>query len=374
MRRPRDMSEELHHLTIARGSSLIRAGALSPVAWTEHLLARIAALDPVLDSFVRVIGERALAQARAAEDEIARGQYRGPLHGVPYAAKDIYDTGGIATTGGSRLGQFRVPERDASAVSRLGKAGAVLLGKLTTHEFAYGGPSFDLPWPPARNPWDARRFSGGSSSGSGAAVAAGLVPAALGSDTAGSIRQPAAFCGVAGMKPTPGLVSRAGVLPFSQSTDTCGPLAWTVEDCAIVLGALAGFDPDDPQSADAAVPDFRRATVLAIADRSPGRPRARRARRLRSGRSPVGGRGISAPPSTATSGHADRRRPPLPSTRPQGRSGDRAGARRRARGARGARRRDRGRDVVRARRLCRLPVGHHLRRDGRRARRRIARR
>ena len=123
MRRPRDMSEELHHLTIARGSSLLRAGALSPVAWTEHLLARIAALDPVLDSFVRVIGERALAQARAAEDEIARGQYRGPLHGVPYAAKDIYDTGGIATTGGSRLGQFRVPERDASAVSRLGKAG-----------------------------------------------------------------------------------------------------------------------------------------------------------------------------------------------------------------------------------------------------------
>ena len=259
MRRPRDMSEELHHLTIARGSSLIRAGALSPVAWTEHLLARIAALDPVLDSFVRVTGERALAQARAAEDEIARGQYRGPLHGVPYAAKDIYDTGGIATTGGSRLGQFRVPERDASAVSRLGKAGAVLLGKLTTHEFAYGGPSFDLPRPPARNPWDARRFSGGSSSGSGAAVAAGLVPAALGSDTAGSIRQPAAFCGVAGMKPTPGLVSRAGVLPFSQSTDTCGPLAWTVEDCAIVLGALAGFDPDDPQSADAAVPDFRAA-------------------------------------------------------------------------------------------------------------------
>ncbi|MDP6804543.1 MAG: amidase [Rhodospirillales bacterium] len=251
------MSEELHHLTIARGSSLIRSGALSPVAWIEHLLARIAALDPVLDAFVRVTGERALAQARAAENEIARGAYRGPLHGVPYAAKDIYDTGGIATTGGSRVCQFRVPERDATTVSRLGEAGAVLLGKLTTHEFAYGGPSFDLPWPPARNPWDVRRFSGGSSSGSGAAVAAGLVPVALGSDTAGSIRQPAAFCGVAGMKPTPGLVSRAGVLPFSQSTDVCGPLAWTVEDCAIVLGALAGFDANDPQSADAAVPDFR---------------------------------------------------------------------------------------------------------------------
>ena len=165
--------------------------------------------------------------ARAAEAEIARGNYRGPLHGVPFALKDIYDTAGVLTSGHSRTCIDRVPRKDATAVAKLRAAGAVLMGKLATHEFAHGGPSFDLPWPPARNPWNTAHFTGGSSSGSGAAIAAGLVPASLGSDTGGSIRGPAGLCGIAGLKPTYGLVSRAGVLPNSYSYDHCGPMART---------------------------------------------------------------------------------------------------------------------------------------------------
>ncbi|MDP6786171.1 MAG: amidase [Rhodospirillales bacterium] len=253
------MTTDLDYLTIAEGAARIRSGDLSPVDWTRHLITRIESLDPTLHAFALVTAEHAMDQAHKAEAEIAAGNYRGPLHGVPFALKDIYDTAGIATTGQSKVCAGRVPERDATSVRLLKDAGAVLLGKLTTHEFAYGGPSFDLPGPPARNPWDTDRFTGGSSSGSGAAVAAGMVPAAMGSCTGGSIRTPAAYCGIAGLKPTAGLVSRAGVLPLSYSLDTCGPMAWTVADCALMLQVLAGYDPEDGQSADSPIPDYHAA-------------------------------------------------------------------------------------------------------------------
>jgi aspartyl-tRNA(Asn)/glutamyl-tRNA(Gln) amidotransferase subunit A len=191
-----------------------------------------------------------------AEAAIMRGERIGPLHGIPYALKDIYDTAGLLTTGHSARLRDRVPAADATVVRKLRESGGVLLGKLSTHEFATGGPSFDLPWPPARNPWALDRFAGGSSSGSGAAVAADLAPLAMGTDTGGSVRLPAAFCGVAGLKPTYGRVSKRGVLPLSWTMDNCGPLARTVADCAIALQAIAGFDPEDPGSADVPVPDF----------------------------------------------------------------------------------------------------------------------
>src|SRR5215475_14965964 len=249
----------LHDLTLAEASALIRARRLSPVEYTQALLARTDALEPQLNAYITRTSEAAIESARAAEAEIARGNWRGPLHGIPFAVKDIYDTAGILTSGHSRTCIDRVPRKDATAVARLKAAGAVLTGKLATHEFAHGGPSFDLPWPPARNPWNTAHFTGGSSSGSGAAVAAGLVPAALGSDTGGSIRGPAAYCGLAGLKPTYGLISRAGILPLAFSLDHAGPLAWTAEDSAIMLQAMAGHDPADPDSADRPVPDYRAA-------------------------------------------------------------------------------------------------------------------
>jgi aspartyl-tRNA(Asn)/glutamyl-tRNA(Gln) amidotransferase subunit A len=233
--------------SIAEAGRLIAAKKLSPVELTRALLARIAAVDPKLNAFLLVTERHALAAARAAERAIAAGR-KGPLLGIPLAYKDIYETAGVRTTAHSKILADNVPTEDAETVRRLHAAGAVMLGKLATHEFAIGGPSFDLPWPPARNPWDTRRYTGGSSSGSGAAVAAGLALGALGSDTGGSIRLPAAFCGIAGLKPTPGLVSRRGVIPLAPSLDTAGPMAWTAEDCAILLDVLAGHDPLDPAS------------------------------------------------------------------------------------------------------------------------------
>ncbi len=244
-------------LTIAEAARRIATRDLSPVELTKACLDRVAALDPVLNAFIAVTADQAMAEAKAAEAEIARSGPRSPLHGVPYGLKDIYETAGIATTGHSARCVGHVPVADAPSVAKLREAGGVLLGKLATHEFATGGPSWDLPFPPARNPWDPTRFPGGSSSGSGAAVAAGLVPGAMGSDTGGSIRLPAAFCGTAGIKPTYGRVSKRGVLPLSYTLDNAGPLAWTVEDCAILTQATAGFDPEDPGSADVPVPDFR---------------------------------------------------------------------------------------------------------------------
>ena len=223
----------------------------------ESRLARIERLDGNLNSFIRVLGGQALDAARSAEAEIAAGRRRGPLHGIPIGLKDIYETKGIPTTGHSKVMFDHVPREDAASVRRLTDAGAIVIGKLATHEFAFGGPSFDLPWPPARNPWDTSRFTGGSSSGTGAAVAAGLVLGGTGSDTGGSIRGPAAFCGLAGLKPSYGRISRAGILPLAFSLDHAGPMAWTAEDCAIMLQAMAGHDPADPASADRPVPDYR---------------------------------------------------------------------------------------------------------------------
>jgi aspartyl-tRNA(Asn)/glutamyl-tRNA(Gln) amidotransferase subunit A len=247
---------ELNDLTLAEAAALIATRKLSPVDYTRALLARTDALEPQLNAYITRTSEAAMEAARAAEAEISRRNYRGPLHGIPFAVKDIYDTAGVLTSGHSRTCIDRVPSRDATAVAKLRAAGAVLLGKLATHEFAHGGPSFDLPWPPARNPWNTAHFTGGSSSGSGAAIAAGLVPVSLGSDTGGSIRGPAGLCGIAGLKPTYGLVSRAGVLPNSYSYDHCGPMARTSEDCGLILNAVAGHDPADPASSPRHPPDF----------------------------------------------------------------------------------------------------------------------
>src|SRR5499427_10764418 len=250
------MTEELGFLTIAEAARRIERKELSPVELTIALIQRAEALDPQLNAYLLLTADRALDQARKAEQEIAAGRYLGPMHGIPFGLKDIYATAGIRTTGHSRICLDTVPSADATTVGKLYAAGAILTGKLATHEFAHGGPSFDLPWPPARNPWNTAHFTGGSSSGSAAALAARLVPASLGSDTGGSIRGPAGLCGVAGLKPTYGLVSRAGVLPNSYSYDHCGPMARTAEDCALILSAIAGHDPADPASALRPVRDF----------------------------------------------------------------------------------------------------------------------
>ncbi|WP_158922287.1 amidase [Acidisphaera sp. S103] len=251
------MPDDLHHLSITDAARLIEQRRLSPVDLTQAYLDRIAAYDPQLNAYLLVTADRALDAARDAETEIAAGRYRGPMHGIPFALKDIYCTNGIRTTCHSRTRETYVPGFDATTVAKLHQAGAVLLGKLSTHEFAHGGPSFDLPWPAARNPWNREYATGGSSSGSGAAVAAGLAPGALGSDTGGSIRNPAGLCGLVGLKPTYGLVSRSGVFTNSFSYDHAGPMAWTVEDCAIMLQAIAGHDAKDPASARHPVPDYR---------------------------------------------------------------------------------------------------------------------
>jgi aspartyl-tRNA(Asn)/glutamyl-tRNA(Gln) amidotransferase subunit A len=246
-------------LTVAEAASLIAAKQLSPVELTRAYLDRIERLNGTLHAYVRVLHDQALTAARMATEEISAGHYRGPLHGVPIGLKDIYDTAGVPTEGGSKLCLGRIPASDATTTTLLKKAGAILLGKLTTWEFAIGGTAFDTPFPPARNPWNVERDPAGSSSGSGAAVAAGLCAAAMGSDTGGSIRWPAAWCGLAGLKPSYGRVSRAGIMPLSFSLDHAGPLTWTVEDAAIMLQAVAGHDPRDPASADRPVPDFRAA-------------------------------------------------------------------------------------------------------------------
>jgi len=253
------MPDELAFLTIADAARLIEQKQLSPVELTTALIRRTEALDPQLNAYLLLTADRALDRAREAEREIMAGHHRGPMHGIPFALKDIYATAGIRTTGHSRICLNTVPSDDATTVRKLYESGAILTGKLATHEFAHGGPSFDLAWPPARNPWNREHFTGGSSSGSGAAVAAGFVPAALGSDTGGSIRGPAALCGIVGLKPTYGLVSRCGVDANSFSFDHAGPMTWTVEDCAIMLQAIAGHDPKDPASATRPVPNYRTA-------------------------------------------------------------------------------------------------------------------
>ena len=242
--------------TIAEASALIAAKKLSPVELTKLCLDRIARLDGTLNAFLLLTEERALADAKAAEARVMAGQSKGPLDGIPIAHKDIYNTAGIRTTAHSRLLEHNVPDADSVVVRKWADAGTVMLGKLATHEFAMGGPSFDLPWPPARNPWNPAHFTAGSSSGTGAAVAAGMILGGTGSDTGGSIRGPAALCGIAGIKPTYGLVSRRGILPLSFTMDHAGPMAWTVEDCALLLQAMAGHDAADPASANQPIPDY----------------------------------------------------------------------------------------------------------------------
>ena len=247
---------DLAWMGIAEASALMRERRLSPVEYVEALFRRADALDGRLHSYIRPTREIALRSAREAESEIAAGRHRGMLHGIPYGLKDIIDCAGVPTTAHSRILEGNVPDRDAAVTEKLAAAGCVLMGKMATHEFALGGPSFDLPWPPPRNPWSTDRFTGGSSSGSAAAVAAGLLPAALGTDTGGSVRGPASLCGLVGMKPTYGRVSRRGVFPLAYSLDTVGPLTRTVEDNALLLTAIAGHDPRDPGSAQVPVPDF----------------------------------------------------------------------------------------------------------------------
>ena len=239
---------ELAFLTVAEAAELLRGKKLSPVEYAKALIERIGHYDGKLNAFLRPEPEIALEDARRAEAEIMRGGWRGPLHGVPYGLKDIINYAGLPTTAHSKVLERNVAGEDAAVTQKLRAAGGVFMGKLSTHEFAVGGPSFDLPWPPARNPWNRDHFCGGSSSGSGAATAAGFLPAAVGSDTGGSIRNPATMCGVVGMKATYGLVSRRGVFPLAFSLDHVGPLTRTVRDNALVLEVLAGHDPLDPGS------------------------------------------------------------------------------------------------------------------------------
>jgi len=236
----------------------IAARDVSPVEVVQAHLDRIAALDGKLKAYLTVMADAALERAKAAEAAVMSGEPLGRLHGVPVGFKDLYCTKGVKTTGGSRILADWVPDEDATVVSRLAGAGAIALGKLNMHEFAFGpegiNPHYGTPW----NPWDpnTHRICGGSSSGSGAAVAAGLCPGALGSDTGGSVRIPSALCGISGIKPTYGRVSRAGVLPLAWSLDHVGPMCRTAADCALMLGAMAGYDPRDPTTSVLPVPDY----------------------------------------------------------------------------------------------------------------------
>lgn len=231
--------------SISEAGALLRARKLSPVELTRACLDRIERLNPRLNAFITVTAETALQEARAAEQEIAKGNYRGPLHGIPIALKDIVDTAGVRTTAASAVFADRVPQEDARVVTLLKQAGAVIVGKTNLHEFAYGGSGLIGHFSPVRNPWDLTRITGGSSSGSAAAVAAGMCLAAIGTDTAGSIRLPAAFCGIVGHKPSYGLVSARGVVPLSWSFDHVGPMTRTVADAALVLSIIAGYDAHD---------------------------------------------------------------------------------------------------------------------------------
>lgn len=242
--------ELLARLGIAQVAEAYSSGRLSPVDVVRHALLRIARLDPVLNSYLSVTADHALEQARQAESEIRAGRRRGPLHGVPYAAKDLLDTKGIRTTVGSRILSDNVPEVDAAVVEKLSAAGAILLGKTGMHEWAYGITSNNPHFGPVRNPWNPERIPGGSSGGSAAALAAGLCSFSLGSDTGGSIRIPAALCGIAGLKPTFGRVSRRGAFPLGHTLDTLGPFGLTVQDTALVYQAIAGQDGSDPATVD----------------------------------------------------------------------------------------------------------------------------
>jgi Asp-tRNA(Asn)/Glu-tRNA(Gln) amidotransferase A subunit family amidase len=251
---------ELTDLTIAEAGRRLNERSVSSFELVEACLARIEETEPTLHAYARVLADSARNEARTADRELASGRWRGPLHGIPVAVKDLCFTRGVGTEAGSRAMAGFVPDFDATIVERLREAGAPILGKTVTHEFAYGQNI-----PPTRNPWDLAMYPGGSSAGSGVATAVGSTFAAIGTDTGGSIRVPASINGIVGLKPTYGLVSRYGVVPLSGSLDHAGPMARTVEDCAIFLQAVAGFDPQDSGSADRPVPDFRQGLESGIA-------------------------------------------------------------------------------------------------------------
>jgi aspartyl-tRNA(Asn)/glutamyl-tRNA(Gln) amidotransferase subunit A len=265
---------ELPYLSITEAADQLRRKAVSPVELVQACLNRIESIDDKLHSFITVTAELALEQAKTAEQEINSGTNRGPLHGIPIGLKDLYATKGIRTTCHSAVLQDWVPDQDATTVTKLRAAGTVLLGKLGMHEFAFGGPSIDAPFPAVRNPWNTAHIPGGSSSGSGAALAAGLCYGSLGSDTGGSIRAPSSHCGIVGIKPTYGRVSRCGLVPLSWSLDHAGPMARSVEDCALLLQAIAGYDASDPASIDLPVPDFSSDLKKGIKGLRIGVPRA----------------------------------------------------------------------------------------------------
>jgi aspartyl-tRNA(Asn)/glutamyl-tRNA(Gln) amidotransferase subunit A len=242
--------------TIRELGELLRRKSLSPVELVDQHLERIEKLNPKLNAFITVMADQARAQARQAEQEIREGDWRGPLHGVPIGLKDIIDTAGTRTTAASALLKDRVPSEDAEVVSRLKKAGAVLIGKQNLHEFAYGGSNLISFYGETHNPWNLEHITGGSSGGSAAAVGAGLGYGAIGTDTAGSIREPASPCGVVGLKPTYGRVSAYGVIPLAPSFDHIGPIARSVSDAAVILRAIAGYDPKDKVSVDHPVDDY----------------------------------------------------------------------------------------------------------------------
>src|SRR6202011_5466042 len=254
-------------------SELVRQRKVSPVELTHACLAQIEKLNPALNAFITVTAESATAEARAAEAEVQRGKWRGPLHGVPIALKDLFDTAGVRTTAASGVFKDRIPTEDADVVRRLKAAGAVLLGKTNMQEFAFGGTSIVTYFGAVHNPWESTHIAGGSSGGSAAALAAGLCYGALGSDTAGSVRIPASHCGIVGLKPTYGLVSIRGVIPLSWSLDHVGPMARTVGDAAVLLQAIAGYDAQDVTSEQIKTPDYSQALRASVSSLRIGIPR-----------------------------------------------------------------------------------------------------
>ena len=247
---------ELCGLSVARAAKAIQAREISPLELTDAYLRHIDTLTPRINAYITVTSERARADARRATEELAAGRSRGPLHGIPIALKDLYETAGIRTTGGGKFHTNHVPTHDCTVARRLHDAGTILLGKLNTHEYAYGVTTNNPHYGATRNPWNLEHIPGGSSGGSGAAIAAGLATATLGTDTGGSIRMPASVCGVVGMKATYGRVSKAGVLPLSYLFDHAGPITRTVEDAALVLGAIAGYDALDATTVRTPVDDY----------------------------------------------------------------------------------------------------------------------
>ena len=260
--------------SLSEASQLVRSKKVSPVELTHECLSRIERLNPKLNAFITVTADSALTEARQAEAEIQRNRWRGPLHGIPIALKDLIDTAGVRTTAASGLFKDRVPAQDAEIVRRLKAAGAVLLGKLNLHEFAYGGSSVISYFDAVHNPWNLDYSPGGSSGGSGAAVAAQLCYGAIGSDTGGSVRQPAGYCGIVGLKPTYGRVSTSGVIPLSWSLDHLGPMTRTVTDAAFMLQVIAGYDAQDTASIDVRVPNYAATIADATSSLRLGIPRA----------------------------------------------------------------------------------------------------